>query len=211
MSTIARTVKLFVDRALSPAALSAQLAARARAERDRVVAAGQAPPAWRTFVDGREGANEDTVRQSILYQFNLLPQAIGFALGYCQGRSPVGDRGTYRRSWTVYIAGKKFDGDLSTIPAGSTVMISNPQPYARKIDAGGMKMSVPPGIIEAARQVTQRAFPSMSVQRIFTNIAGGTDKYGKPVPYILKGSSRRKDRQAGAEMTYPALLISGRL
>jgi hypothetical protein len=86
------------------------------------------------------------------------------------------------------------------IPPGVEIVITNDQPYARKIQVGAMKMSVPPGIYEDARQFVQRNFGQMvAVQLRFVQLAGG---------YVLKRSGGRKDRAAGQPIAYPALVIN---
>lgn len=216
-SSVARSIRLFRDRTLSPAGLSHLLATTARNVRDDIIARGEAPNNYLTVVDGRKGASEDTVRPdgAILYQFGIVGLAAQFALGYLIARSPVRD-GDYRGAWLVAVDGRKWLGDLNDIPVGSEVMVTNPLPYARKIDVGHMRMSVPHALIEGARQVVRSRFPTVNAERALVTIpaalGGG---------YILKGRFRRghrlhartrlrSDTQAGAEMTYPALILTSR-
>jgi len=208
-ASVARSIRLFADRTLSPAALSARLAATAIKARDDLVRKGDAAPHWTTRVDGRTGVPETQVRPdgAIMYRFNVLGLAATFALTYCIGRSPVRS-GRYRKAWLVAVDGRPWTADLNDIPPAASVMIVNPMPYARKIDVGAMRMSVPPGIVEGARQVTRRRFPTLDVQRAFVSIPPGL---ASGAPYIIKGSHRRKDRSAGRALTYPALIISERV
>lgn len=205
-AAVARSMRLFRDRALSPAAQSAVLAGVARKGRDELIRRGEAPTSYRTFVDGREGAREEAVRPdgTIVYRFNLLPAAVGFALALCVARSPVRS-GRYRKSWFVMVNGRRWTGDMDAIPADATVFVTNDQPYSRKIDTGAMKLKVPPGIVEAARQAVQRQYPFIRAERDFLLLPGD----GKRGGYVLRthGGSRRKDRQAGQRLTYPALVL----
>lgn len=227
-TTVARSVRLFADQALSPAALSAYLATEAKRLRDEVIAAGDAPNSYRTFVDGREGAPETSVRPdgSIRYKFNLLGLAVLYALTLCIARSPVKD-GDYKRAWQVIVGGKPWAGNIEDIPGDAEAMIVNPLPYARKIDVGAVRMSVPPQIIEAARQSSRRRYPTLNFERAFVTIPPGVFP---GAPYILKGHAHRvraiannrsrahregraflmprKDTMAGQKMTYPALVIT---
>lgn len=206
---VARSIRLFADQTLSPAALSSHLAATAVQRRDALIARGDAPSVYATYVDGRQGVPETAVRPDgrIVYRFNVLGLAATFALAYCTSRSPVRS-GRYRRAWAVIVDGKPWRDDLNDVPAGAEIMIVNPEPYARKIDTGAMKMSVPPGIIEGARQTTRRKFPTVNGARAFVKIPAGLLP---GAPYTLKTTSgRRRDRQAGQQITYPALILTER-
>jgi hypothetical protein len=215
--TVARQIRVWRDKTMSPQALSLNLATVAKKTRDALIKTGEAAPAYETFVDGRKGAAEETVRPdgAILYQFNVLGQAAKYALSFAVGRSPKHD-GDYKRAWFVAVDGKKWTGDLNDIPAGSEVMVTNPLPYARKIDVGHMKMRVAPGIVEDTRQAVKRKFPTIDAARTMVTIpvqlGGG---------YVLKGHHRkgfrlharkalRSDTQKGAAMTYPALILKAR-
>lgn len=227
-TAIARNVRLFVDKALSPAARSVYLASEARRRRDELIQAGQASSVYRTFVDGTEGRSEDSVRQVITYKFSSLLQATNFALREAKARSPV-DSGTYRNAWIVLVNGQLWSGVATDIPAGATVMLVNGTPYSRKVDVGGMIMSVPPGIVEATRQAVQRDYPGIKAERDFVLLRSGVYP---GAPYTLKHQgirsgivyskkhgfqqkfkpelTRRRDRQAGQQLTYPALIMSER-
>lgn len=206
--SVARNIRLFRDQALSPAAQSAYLARVAINARDTAVRRGDAPPHWTTNVDGRQGAPESSVRPDgfILYRFNVMGLAAKAALQLCKERSPVRS-GRYRDSWVVVVEGKPWSGDVADVPDGKPVMIVNPQPYARKIDTGAMKMSVPPGIVEAVRQSIQRKFPTVNAARAFVTVPSGLLDNA---PYILRRNGRAKDRTAGKAITYPALILTRR-
>ncbi|GBR07492.1 hypothetical protein [Gluconobacter frateurii] len=206
--SVARNIRLFRDQALSPAAQSAYLARVAINARDTAVRRGDAPPHWTTNVDGRQGAPESSVRPDgfILYKFNVMGLAAKAALQLCKERSPVRS-GRYRDSWVVVVEGKPWTDDVADVPEGKEVMIVNPQPYARKIDTGAMKMSVPPGIVEAVRQSIQRKFPTVNAARAFVTVPSGLLDNA---PYILRRNGRAKDRTAGKAITYPALILTRR-
>lgn len=210
--TVARSVRLFADRTLSPAALSARLAQTAIATRNQLIASGQAPASYTTIVDGRTGAAEASVQPTgaIIYRFNLLGLAAAYAIGFCKARSPV-DSGAFRGAWVVAVNGRPWRSDLNAIPPAAEIMVLNPLPYARKVETGGMRMSVPPGIVEGARLATRSQYPTLSVDSAFVNIPSGL--FGDDTPWILRNRahSRRKDLQAGRAITYPALMISERI
>ncbi len=60
-----------------------------------------------------------------------------------------------------------------------------------------------PGLTPTLGDPAQRAYPSVKAERDFLLLPGG---------YVLKtaGGSRRKDRQAGQALTYPALVLTER-
>ena len=136
-----------------------------------------------------------------------LPSAVEQALlavEQAMRLSPVRS-GRYRRAWCVVVDGRVWTQDLARIPAGSEVMVLNPEPYARKIDTGGMKTSVPPGIVEAARQIVQRQYPNIQAERQFVTIPAGVIP---GAPWILRQNhGRSRSRSAGQPITYPALVL----
>ncbi len=216
-ASVARRVRLFRDNTLSPQALSDNLAKFARKERDDLISSGSAPASYVTLVDGQRGVVEERVRPTgkIVYIFNTLGLATSFALSFCRARSPV-KSGAFQFAWFIAVNGIRFVGDLNDIPVGAEVMITNPLPYARKIDVGHMRMSVPHHIIEDCRTAVRRAYPSINAENQFVIIpasqGGG---------YVLRGHFRRGFRQhsrislrpdvfRGESMTYPALIISTR-
>lgn len=199
---------------LDPQNISRELAAFARQSLAQVQASGQASQFYEKSVNGRRGAAEETVVPPgpIVYDFSYLPEIAEFALEFARNRSPV-DSGRYKGSWFVLVNGETVP-DLSAIPDDAELVITNDQPYHRKIDVGAMKMRVPPGIVEDTRQAVMRRFGNViRAERRFVNLASG--RGDTEVPYILRRGSQRKgrtdkDRRAGAEMTYPALVITHR-
>lgn len=195
---------------LEPQAISALLAREARRLLAEAQAAGEAPRRYQRFVNGREGVAEDRVIPPgpIVYNFSWLPEVVVYALGYAEGRSPVLS-GRYKKSWFAMV-GTEIVTDYEAIDMDAEVIITNNQPYSRKIDVGHMKMSVPPGIAEDVRQTVMRRFGNVVVaERRLVHL---------PNPYILKGRFSRgvrtfartklkPDVGAGREMTYPAVVI----
>lgn len=232
--TFSRSVRAFADRTLSPAALSRHLATVAREARDELIREGSAPDSYETFVDGRRGAAEETVRPdgAIVYRFNLLGQAARLALDAAVRLSPR-ESGDFAAAWTVAVNGRLWTGDLADIPTDAEVMVVNPLPYARKIETGAMpRMSVPPGIVERVKLQVNRRFPTMQASVTYVHLPSIFGRPGYPTPYILRGRKRsfavahiariranggrsvatnRKDSRAGEQITYPALSITARL
>lgn len=229
-----RTVQLVLKDKLDEKEVQAHVAAYARSSLQELISQKRASPLFTRFVDGMQDAPEERVRinnGSIVYLFSHIYQAAIAGLEYAVNRSPQLS-GDYRRGWFVGVDGEPWTRPLEEIPNSAQVMITNREPYHRKIDVGGQITSVPPGIVEDTRQMLQKRFPNLLVTREFVTISGGTDAKGGRVPYVLKGrpvesglsytrkegwrrlraprASRRLDRQAGQTITYPAVVFSER-
>jgi hypothetical protein len=229
--TVARTIREFVDATLSPEASAARFAAVARARRDEIIRSGQASERYDTFVDGREGAREETTRPggAVEYRFNSWGEIIREAMLQLAMASPTDD-GDFVRAWTLAVNGRPWTGDYEDIPLNADVMIVNPLPYARKIEVGAMTLSVPANPIERARQKLMRRFRAAFFNKTFVFLPSSFATLGYETPYTLKGryhdksfiagrrerafkSERRfhapgKSQQRGQQVTYPALAIS---
>lgn len=196
----------FVTSDISADAAKALLITDAIAERDRLIATHEAGSIWKRTVNNVPDAPESTltVGGSILYNFSTLSQAVRLALDECRRRSPVRS-GAYKSAWIVLCNNAQWDHEPEDLPFAAEVHIVNPAPYARKIDTGGMKMSMPPNIIEGARQTVRRAYPEINVARQFINLSGRMGRWN--APYLLRGDGGRKGSRAGQPVTYPALVL----
>lgn len=106
-------------------------------------------------VDGVRGAREEAVKTNgvIIYTYMRLQPIVDFAIETLRELSPV-LTGNYLASHTLYVGGAPAM-DASGAMAGETVFISNPQPYARKIEMGRMVMTVS-GTDKVYQQAEQR-------------------------------------------------------
>jgi hypothetical protein len=216
-----RQIKI-ATRDLEPAAISALLAKTARQALAEVIGSGEAPESYTRSVNGRVGAPEESVIAPgpIVYAFSYLEEATLYGLQFARARSPV-DSGEFKKSWFALVDGSLWNGQSNIMP-GAEVLITNDQPYARKIEVGAMKrMRLPPHVAEDTRQAILRRYPgAFRVELKFIVLAGG---------YVLKGHSRsvaaktnrrssafregravlrsRKDTAAGQQMTYPAVSL----
>jgi len=196
---------------ISPENIARELAAFAKSELAKSIADGEGSERYDRYVNGVFGAVEETVVPPgpILYVFQGWREIIEFALQSAVERSPE-KSGRYKQSWFIMTPGgviKSFD----EIPINSTVILTNNQPYSRKVDVGHMRMSVPPGIIEDVRKMVMARFGNfVTAKRTLIPLPGG---------YILKGRFKRgyrpyartklrPDTMAGAQMTYPALVMT---
>lgn len=210
ISTFAKDLQL-ATAGIAPENIAKELAAFARSELSKAIQEGEGSERYDRYVNGQLGAPEEAVVPPgpILYVFHWWREIIEFALQSAVERSPE-KSGRYKQSWFIMTPGgviKSFD----EIPINSTVILTNNQPYARKIDVGHMRMSVPPGVIEDVRKMVMARFGNLvTTKRTMIPLPGG---------YVLKGRFRRgyrpfartklrPDTQAGAQMTYPALVLS---
>lgn len=187
---------------IAPENLVAALAEGARAALAEVQASHQAPKTFVRYVNGREGASEESVilPGPILYNFSWLPEVAEYALAFARARSPV-KSGRFRDSWFAMVNGAAVS-DLTSIPPDAELIITNDQPYSRKIETGHMHMSVPPGIVEDTRQALMARFGNLiTVQRKFISLGGA---------YVLKTPGRRRKSQVGRDLSYPAVVINTR-
>ena len=180
-----------------PKFLASELAKTAKEELAKAQASGAAPRSYAKYVNGREGVDEEKVilPGPIVYQFEWLTEVARYALTFARARSPVAS-GRFSRSWFLMVDGAEVKS-INQIPVGSEIIITNDQPYVRKIEVGAMRMRVPPGIVEDMRQAVQRRFGNTVIARkTFIDLAGG---------YIL-----RRPPKKGQALTYPALVVVAR-
>lgn len=193
---------------LAPEKINGELAKFARRSLAEEISAGNASTIYTKFVNGREGAEEETVQVpgAIVYEFSYWGPIISFALAALEKRSPK-KTGAYIKSHVVMI-GSQVISPTAEIAAGEEVAIVATVPYSRKIEVGGMRMSVPDGVFQDVRRLVQSQFGrAVEVRFKMITIPGG---------YVLKGRFRRgykpfarrkirPDTAAGAIMTYPSL------
>jgi len=223
--TFDRDIKLATT-GIEPDAVNAMLAKFARDELAAVIASGEGSGNYDRFVNGRAGAPEETVEAPgpILYTFSWWKDFVEAAVEQLQAFSPRAS-GRYASSFIV-LANQKLVTSFDDIPAGAEIIITNFQPYVRKIEVGAMKMSVPDRVFDRARLALNRRFGnSFRVESTFLDIGGGVHE---GMPYILKGHytrmraarianparfagrsfPKRRDMEAGQPITYPALVVN---
>lgn len=236
--TFDRDIKLATV-GLAPEVVSAELAKLAKSELAAAIERGEASPVFTRYVNGVEGAIEDSVDVlsgrtpgPILYVFSWWKPIIQFALADLIQRSPKRS-GRFAQSFIVIVRDKLVT-DFNGIIASDEVIITNAQPYARKVQVGAMTMSVPPQIFDAARAAVVKEFGGgkngFGFAVRFLDIASGVHPL---IPYRHKGEyagrfnaqrsrlrsgqslrsgearlQRRKDRDVGQPITYPALVLN---
>jgi hypothetical protein len=168
--------------------MNAELAAFAKSELRRVIAEGIASPIYERYVNGIHGAPEESVKipNGILYTFSNWPLVINAALAELKKRSPVVS-GRYANSFIV-IVDDHVVSDFAAIAASAEVIITNFQPYVRKLENGRNKKGRKHRIIDGARSVmASRYRGAFRFQTMYLNIAAGVHQ---GMPYILKGHQR---------------------
>ena len=207
-----RNVDVWVQDNLTAEARSALLARTARQKLAELQAQGRAPRHFTRYVDGMEGAPEDSVRPNgvILYRFRFLANAAAFALSYLQARSPVRS-GAFRAGFYLGVGGDR-DGDggrflraADFVPAAVTgdvqaIVIGNVEPYNRQVDvqmAGQrrMRFTVPANMYADAASAVRARFPGVSARAVYSR--------SFPGQYVLRTGPR-----AGKPVHSPALVIS---
>jgi hypothetical protein len=210
-----RSVSVFVNQNLTPAAQSAALARTAIEGRQELIRTGRAPDNYRTLVDGREGVPEAQVKPQgmIVYRFNLLGEAAVFALGFLRARSPVRG-GKFRDSFWAAVDGRPFSlktFDPQQVGGATEVIIYNTQPYSRRVQvqfdgSRRLRFSVPPDMFGDAMMAVRRRFPTLDASQFYRIQAPGSNNGGQgPGLYTLKNG-----RRAGKAVDSPALVISVR-
>lgn len=196
---------------LAPEAISRELARFARSSLADVVAAGEASTIYTKYVNGREGAEEETVVPPgpIVYDFSYWQPILAFTLAELEKRSPR-KTGAYIASHVVMVGSQAIRPDAQ-IAAGEEVSVVATVPYARKIESGFQRVSTGDAVFQDVRRKVQSQFGrAVDVKFRMVYIPNG---------YILKGHFRRgykefarrklqSDTQAGARMTYPAIVMN---
>jgi hypothetical protein len=185
------------------------LAPLARQDRDDAIRAGEFSAAYTTFVNGREGAIEESLQPggAIVYRARSLGAAVAMALDYLRRNSP--DRVTrqgsthptttrYRDSFMVGIsrgdmAGRaipaaSFDPELVSADA-TEAFIYSPLPFSRQVDvqlvgSRRIRFSIEAGLFDRTAAYVRRAYPALYAQRIYN-----LDHPGKYRPQNAKASA----------------------
>ena len=227
MTLFREMIKVFVDAELGAPARSAFLARTAREYVGTLVTSGRASPRYFKTVDGRRGAEEETVsgdRGVIVYDFNYVGDAAEFAIAFLIGRSPVGDGSrksakhpkAYRDCFEVAINGRPVSAagfNKSSVPLDAEIIIYNTQPYSRKVDVQlvgrrALVFSTPPGIFDDAVRAINRQFGNAAkAKRVYNiNFAG---KYLLQNHQFRTDRPHRVNRSAGTPVESPAIIING--
>lgn len=115
----------------------------------------------------------------IVFHYLAMQGVVDFALAMLREHSPVGSGtdphpGLYRDSHLVFLNGHVVK-DVSDFKPGDQINISNPVPYARKIETGSAKMSVPGHVYEDAALIVAARFGNqISIGFVFMPVRFGS-------------------------------------
>ena len=115
-----------------------------------------------------------------IYNFLNMQEIVDFAIATLKEKSPVGSGrdkhpGLYRDSHLIFLDGH-VTKDVSNWHPGQQINISNPEPYARRIEAGGFTVSVPGHVYEDAAQIIAGRFGnSVSVKFVYMPVTFGSN------------------------------------
>jgi hypothetical protein len=186
-------------------ALNAALAQFAKEELARALGEG-ASQNYETFVNGQRGRAETSVIAPgpIVYVFTNWPLIISTAIEELRKRSPRRS-GRFMNSFIV-LANQQLTTDYAQIPPNAEVIVTNRQPYVRKIETGANK-SLGERMFALTRNALNRRFKdAFTFETKFLDIQSGV---APGVPWILKRSAGgRRDRQAGMPISYPSIVIN---
>lgn len=197
---------------LEPGAINALLARFAKDSVRELVSSGRASETYERYVNGRQGVAEEAVQAPgpIIYEFSLWEPIITFAVDELRRRSPV-KSGRFRSSFIV-LANQREVTDYNAIGPDAEVIITNFQPYVRKAENGllGAKRY---SIFDGTKRALASRFgnegrnaAAFTFETRWLDVRAGVHA---GMPYILKRhQGRRKDRQAGMSITYPAVVIN---
>jgi len=225
-----RNIRVFIAQHLNPEASALAFAKEVRGQVIDMQRANELPARYRRFVDGREGAEFETVKPggSIALEASYNSEILAFALAFLFQRSPTGPMPTsghrlytrpFRESFWV-----SFDGNyirpgmlnLNNVPAGPMeILIGNLQPYARKLDAQRigkrtLHFNKPEGLYADAAKAVNDSFGNVvQAKRVYD--INFPDKYKLKQTQMRTGArAHNVKRWAGAYVESPALLIKPR-
>lgn len=152
----------------------------------------------------------------LVFSYRYMQEIVDFALATLRDASPVGssgDRhpGLYRDSHLVFLDGHVVK-DVAAWQPGQQINISNPVPYARKIEAGKFSLNVPGHVYELAAPVIAGRFGnSANIKFVFMPVRfGDVGSYAAFSKRIRPGRKLSDKARADWLARQPALQITGR-
>lgn len=198
---IDRDIALLIDKTYSEKARSQYLAEFAIASVAEVKKNNQlilgSDIDFKTFVDGREGADEYSVKPTgrIVYEFQLIIETLTYIAEQLEIQSPV-KTGRYQSSHTLFADGIEVRKGVN-IPVAKEYTFVSTLPYARKIESG-FSAQAPNGVYELTAHQAQQKFGNVAkiIYQEYTGVYGVTAetssiKYGSVQKLYLNKSVNR--------------------
>lgn len=204
-----KVINVFIEEHLSPQAQKALVIKEARKILARLKARYPGVP-YKTSINGTQVSNgtEESMSAngSITYEFMFLKKVAREALVLAKDESPV-ESGRYKRSWFILYEGAEIN--VSELPdAAVEIILTNDQPYARKIQTRGARLArVQPGIVDRIKvKLASRYKSFVNFEVKYIELHGA---YVLKHDYIQtrKNGRRRLRERRGSELMYPALLM----
>lgn len=187
----------FEQAKLAALAQAAVLTSMRIAEAHQSVVQRSAPASY-AVTEKRQAGLLGEVITGIDYQ--SMDVVVQFALDHLRAHSPVGDGrdphpGLYRDSHMVFIDGRSVPDAKSWKP-GQVVHISNPVPYARKVELGfGVSFEAPNYVYEEVIGIVHEKFPQFRYTYLFMPVReGGIQDYARSL------AGRAASRQRGGDL-----------
>lgn len=216
---IARSPRIFAreitvaSKNLFPAEVEALLEQAARNEKARVLReqtqrAGIAPTA-EVIVDGKRGAPIDaaTDKSLIIIEYEYLREIAAWLLDTLERGAVRGPTGVYAKSFILLVDGNEADISAITHDTKSFV-VANTQPYARRLEVGKTR-SGSPFVVDESRyryvdsisKAAKARYGNFAIIRhTFVTLSGAYR--------LRRRQGKRRDRQAGSEISYPGIRVS---
>jgi hypothetical protein len=172
--------------------------------------------AFRAYAVVRAGQAIYRTTTRITYRYEYMDEVVQFAIKTLRSRSPVGSgddphAGLYRDGHLVFIDGHLVQNAKAWQP-GQQIFISNAVPYSRKIEAGRMKMRVPPHVYEDAVPIIAGRFGNgVAIKFVYMPVRFG-DGSAWAAFTKLQRTGRKLSEKARADwlVRQPALQITAR-
>lgn len=195
---------------LDQKSLNRELAKFAKQELRKVIASGEASPIYETFVNDHRGSVDSVQAPGpVLFVFNNWPLIVDEAMKQLQKFAPHRS-GRFKSSFIVVVNGQIVN-DWNKIPAVSEVIITNFQPYVRKVESGALGPGTPSRVFDRAKSALSRKYSrGFSFTMRFMTLGSGVHP---KIPYVLKNhwtnnrGKTRVGRMAGDPITYPSIII----
>lgn len=145
----------------------------------------------------------------LVYRLLPMQDIVAFALETLKSLSPVGTGddphpGLYRDSHLVFLNGHVVQ-DVGAFRKGDQINISNPVPYARKLEIGNGKMQAPLHVYEDSTLIIGSRFGNRaSIRFVFMPVRfGDISAYA----HSLVGQASARERRGGNPKNYADWLV----